>query len=75
MASSYMEVLVYIASMAGFERSYKESIGLRSYTDQNQLFCQRVPHTNFVVGQLEEDEDKDEEEEDEGNAIFYMLLL
>ena len=48
--SSYTEVLLYIASMAGLERPYKESVGLRK-----QLFCPKVKvitRTNFMVGRL-----------------------
>ena len=37
MAFSYTEVLVYIASLAGLERPYQESVGLESYTDQKAV--------------------------------------
>ena len=39
MVSSYTEVLVYIASMAGLERPYEGSVGLGSYTDQKAVVC------------------------------------
>ena len=37
MPSSYTEVLIYMASLAGLERPYEESIGLRSYTVQKSV--------------------------------------
>ena len=37
MASSYTEMLVYIAGLAGLERPYIDSIGLGSYTDQKSV--------------------------------------
>ena len=50
MASRYMEVLVYIASLAGSGRPYEESgVGLGSYTDQKSVVCPKMKVSNFVV--------------------------
>ena len=59
MASRCTEVLVYIASYiaswAGLERPYEESVGLGSYTDKKAVFWSKnyvSTRANFMVGRL-----------------------
>ena len=77
-AYSYIEVLVYIASLARLERPYKKSVCLVSYTDQKAVvlsknegdylyqFCGRP------FDKEEEEEEKEEkEEEEEEELVLY----
>ena len=77
MTYSYMELLVYIASLAGLERPYEESVGLGSYTDQKAVVLSKtkvITRTNFLGGCFIKKKKKKKKKKME-NCIFANFCI
>ena len=74
MAYSYTEVLVYIASLAGLERPYEESVGLGSYMGQKAVVLSKN-EVDYLYQFCGRPFDKEEEEEKEEELVNFCIVV